>query len=156
MKTSSRKRRTRIGAAAVEFAFAISILLMIVFASIEFVRLTMLKHSVEHASYVAARKGIIIGAQVNDVKQAAQDHLALMGVSGGTVTVNPSTIKDDTQVIEVTVDVPVSGNSWISPVYFTGTLSGRSRMLAERAAADMNSALPSVPAPAPTLVDAGT
>ena len=50
------KKQHRTGAVAVEFAIAISILLMIVFASIEFVRLNMLKHSVEHASYLAARK----------------------------------------------------------------------------------------------------
>lgn len=138
-------RRTRRGAAAVEFAVAISVLLMIVFASIEFVRLNMIKHSIEHASYLAARDGIIVGAKSNDVKQRALDHLAIFNLSGATVTVNPSTIKDDTQVVEVTVDVPVTGNSWISPAYFGGTLTARTRMLAERAAADMAGALPTGP-----------
>ena len=110
---------------------------MIVFASIEFVRLNMLKHSVEHASYLAARKGIIIWAKSNDVKDEAKAHLAILNVSGESVTVNPSTIDDDTQVVEVIVNVPISGNSWISPIYFSGTITGRTRMLAERAAADM-------------------
>ena len=141
-KIVTQRKHNRTGAAAVEFAIAISILLLIVFASIEFVRLNMLKHSVGHASYLAARKGIIVGAKTNDVKKVASDHLALFGLSGGSVTVNPNNITDDTQIIEVIVDVPVSGNSWISPLYFNGTLSGRSRMLAERDAADMNSALP--------------
>ena len=115
---------------------------MIVFASIEFFRVSMLRHAVEHSSYLAARKGIIIGAQVNDVKSAAQDHLTLLGVTGGSIHVTPKSINDDTQVIEVNVEVPISGNSWISPVYFGGNLTGTTRMLAERAAADMNSALP--------------
>jgi Flp pilus assembly protein TadG len=136
-KLASRNKRNRAGAAAVEFAIAISVLLMVVFASIEFVRLNMLKHSVEHASYLAARKGIIIGAKSGDVKNEAKDHLAILNVSGETVTVNPSTIDDDTGIVEVTVEVPVSGNSWISPVYFSGTITGRTRMLAERAAAEM-------------------
>ena len=139
---ASRNHRSRTGATAVEFAIAISILITIVFASIEFVRLNMLKHSIEHASYLAARKGIIVGAKTNDVKDAARDHLALLNVSGETVTVNPNSIKDDTQIVEVIVDVPTSGNTWISPVYFSGTITGRTRMLAEREAADMAAALP--------------
>ena len=56
--------------------------------------------------------------------------------------VNPKDIKDDTQVVEVKIEVPVSGNSWISPVYFDGKLKGRTRMLAERAAAEMAGAIP--------------
>ena len=141
-KRANRTNRSRAGAAAVEFAIAISVLIMIVFASIEFVRLNMLKHSIQHASYLAARKGIIIGAKSNDVKDEASAHLALLNISGETVTVNPNNIDDDTQIVEVIVDVPMSGNSWISPVYFSGTISGRTRMLAERQAADMAAALP--------------
>lgn len=153
---TKRKNAKRTGAAAVEFAIAISVLLMIVFASIEFVRLNMLKHSVEHASYLAARRGIIIGAKSDDVKAAAEAHLAVLNVSGEVVTVTPDTIQDDTQIIEVVVDVPISGNSWISPVYFSGLITGRTRMLAERAAADMASAAapPSPPTPSPAPVDA--
>lgn len=141
-KLANRNNRNRKGAAAVEFAIAISVLLMVVFASIEFVRLNMMKHSIEHASYLAARKGIIIGAKTADVKDEASAHLAILNISGETVTVNPSTINDDTEIVEVIVDVPMSGNSWISPVYFSGTITGRTRMLAERAAAEMADALP--------------
>lgn len=144
----SRKAKARTGATAVEFAIAISVLLMVVFASIEFVRLTLLKHSVEHASYIAARKGIIIGAKVKDVEDAAVDHLNHFGLTGVTVSVTPGTLDDDTQVVEVITTVPVSGNSWISPLYFAGNLTGRTRMLAERAAANMSGALPSNPPPA--------
>ena len=103
----------------------------------------MLKHSVEHASYVAARKGIIVGAKFEGVESEALAHLAKFNLSNGSVTVNPSSITDDTQIIEVVTTVPVSGNSWISPLYFGGNLTGRTRMLAERAAANMSGALPS-------------
>lgn len=133
---------SRRGAAAVEFAVAVSVLMVVVFASIEFARLNILKHSIEHASYLAARRGVITGANVNDVKQVVQDHLAILNVTGSTVTVTPDLIKDDTQMIVVNIDVPVTGNSWISPIYFSGTLSGRTRMLAERAASEMSLALP--------------
>ncbi len=142
---SKRSATTRAGATAVEFALAMTILLMIIFASIEFVRLNMLKHAVEHASYEAARKGIIVGARANDVKQTAEAHLALLGVTNASVSVTPNDIKDNTQLIDVTIDLPVSGNTWISPLYFNGTISGRTRMLAERTPADMMAALPPPP-----------
>ena len=135
----------RQGAAAVEFAIAITVLLMIVFASIEFSRLSMLRHSAEYASYVGSRKAMIIGASSNDVQDAVNEHLLDLGVTGVTVSVNPSNIKDDTEIVEVTVDVPVSGNSWISPVYYTGNIQGRTRLLTERAAADMLAKIPSGP-----------
>ncbi len=141
-RIANRASRARTGAAAVEFAIAISVLLLIMFASIEFVRLNMLKHSVEHASYLAARKGIITGAKSSDVKTTAEDHLAILGVTNATVTVNPGSIKDDTEVVEVIIDLPMSGNTWISPLYFNGILTGRTRMLSERAASDMIGALP--------------
>ncbi|TWU51598.1 TadE/TadG family type IV pilus assembly protein [Rubripirellula reticaptiva] len=127
----------RHGAVVVEFAIAISILLLLVFASLELFRLNMLKHSVEQASYQAARKGIIIGAKVKDVEQEAKNHLANLGVSNAAVTISPGTITDDTQVVQVDIDVPITGNSWVSPVYFFGNIHGKTRMLAERAAADM-------------------
>lgn len=141
-KPSNRRR----GAAAVEFAFAISTLLLVVAASIEFVRLNMMEHCVDHASYLAARKGIVIGAKSSEVKNIAHDHLALFGVTGATVTVSPDPITDDAEIVEVNVVAPISGNSWISPLYFNGNIEGRTRMLADRAAADMNAAL--VPPPA--------
>lgn len=137
--------QSRRGAAAVEFAIAISILLMLVFASIEFVRLNMMKHSVDHASYLACRKGIIVGAQIADVQGVAEDHLALFGMTGATVTVTPNPIVDDTGVVEVSIDVPMAGNSWISPVYFNGTMTGRTKLLADRAAAKMVGALQTTP-----------
>jgi hypothetical protein len=134
-------RKRRQGAAAVEFAFAISILLLIVFASIEFVRLNMMEHSIDHASYLAARKGIIVGANVDDVQEVAENHLLLFSVTGAEITVSPNPITDESDLIEVSIDVPMAGNSWMSPLYFNGTMRGRTRMLAERTGAEMAAAV---------------
>jgi len=139
------RNNTRRGAAAVEFAIAITILMLIVFTAIEFTRISMLKHSVEYASYRAARKGIIVGADTKDIRAAAQEHLDLLRVTNASISVNPSKITDDTQIVTVLIDVPVSGNSWVSPIYFSGSIKGKTRMLAERAAADMATALSASP-----------
>lgn len=134
-------RKRRRGAAAVEFAFAISILLLVVFASIEFVRLNMMEHSIDHASYLAARKGIIVGATVADVQAVAENHLLLFSVTGAEITVSPNPITDESTLIEVSIDAPMTGNSWVSPLYFNGTMRGRTRMLAERTGAKMAAAV---------------
>lgn len=136
----NRANRVR-GAAAVEFAITISILFLFIFASIELARLSMLRHTVEHASYVGARNAMIIGSNSNNVKNAVTEYLSKVDVTGATVTVNPSQIKDDTDIVEVTVRVPVAGSSWISPVYFKSEIEGRTRLMTERAAADMKSAM---------------
>lgn len=137
-KTNDARR----GAAAVEFAIAMTVLFLFVFASIEFVRLSMLRHSVEYASYLGARRGIIIGTKAKDAEDVAKEHLIAMGLTGGSVTVDPNNVTDETQMVEVSVNLPVTGNSWISPVYFGGTLTGRTRMYTERVAAEMSSAMP--------------
>lgn len=134
-----RHQRNRTGAAAVEFAVAITVLIMVVFACIEFSRLAMLKHSVEYASYLGARKGMIIGAVQSNIVGATEDYLNDLGVSGANVQVTPGNIKDDTSLVEVRVTLPISGNSWISPVYFADSLEGVTRLYTERAAAEMKS-----------------
>ncbi len=144
----------RQGAAAVEFAISISILITIVFASIEFVRLNMMEHAIDHASYLAARKGIIVGADTTAIEQHAQDHLTQFSITGATVSITPDPITDETEIVQVDISVPMSGNSWISPLYFNGTMTGRTRMLAERAAAEMAGAMaassPGGPPPPPS------
>ena len=137
-----RNPESRRGAAAVEFALAMTVLFLFVFASIEFVRLSMLRHSVEYASYLGARRAIIIGTKSKDAEDVAKAHLSAMGLTGGSVNVQPNNVTDETQMVEVAVSVPVTGNSWISPAYFGGTLTGRTRMYTERVAAEMSSAMP--------------
>ena len=68
-------------------------------------------------------------------------HLGLLGVVGENTTVSPENIDDETKLIDVTSDVPMTGNTWISPVYYGGTVSARTRMLTERVAADMAGAV---------------
>ncbi|NND98209.1 MAG: pilus assembly protein [Pirellulaceae bacterium] len=143
---SPSKRR---GAAAVEFAITVSILLMIVFAMIEFVRLSIVSHTVEDASYAGARAGIIYGATVAEVENAVQNHLAIFDISNAVITVTPDPIDDDAQIVTVNVDAPIAQNTWITPAFFGGTVSGQTRMLAERSADKMRAASANATAPPP-------
>lgn len=132
---------SRRGAAAVEFGMAASLLFLFMFAAIEFARLNLMKHAIEHASYLAARRGMITGARATDVVDVAQAHLDALDVEGAAIMVNPTRITDETSLIEVTIEVPMAGNSWISPLYFGDTITAQTRMLTERAAANMANAM---------------
>ncbi|MDA8745913.1 pilus assembly protein [Rubripirellula amarantea] len=146
-KRPSSRHHAPTGAVAVEFAISAAVLLLIIFASIEFTRMSMVRHAVKHASYLAARQAMVVGASTAEAEGVALNHLQNAGLSFGSVNVNPATITDDTQIVEVTVNVPVHGNSWIAPVYFSGDMTGRTRILAERAPARMAEAVPAGPAP---------
>ena len=135
-----RQAKNRRGAAMVEFAVAATVLMMIVFAMIEFVRLSIVAHTVEDASYAGARQGIVFGSSVAEVQTAVEDHLAIFDINDAIVTVSPNPLDDNTGMVTVTVDAAMSGNSWITPSFFGGTVSGQTRMLAERSAVEMRTA----------------
>jgi len=130
----------------VEFAVSATLLMMVLFAMIEFVRLSIVANSVDDASYAGARQGMIYGASVAEVETAVQDQLAIFDINDAVVTVTPNPLNDSAAVVSVTVDAPMSANSWITPTFFGGTVSGRTRMLAERSADEMRDASASLAA----------
>ena len=112
MKTPALVSRRR-GATAVEFAIAISILLLIVFATVEFVRLSIIRHTVEDASYAGAREAIILGATASDAESAVRDRLAIFDVKDAVVTITPNPIDDSTDIVQVQVDAPIGPNAQV-------------------------------------------
>ncbi|EMI22231.1 TadE family protein [Rhodopirellula maiorica SM1] len=105
----------------VEFAVAFPVLLLFVFAGIEFSRVNMIRNTAINAAYDGARKGIVPGATSAECEQAAMQLLDFVDISGGSADVTPSEIKADTESVTVTVTVPItSANSFITPQYFVG------------------------------------
>ena len=139
----------RRGAATVEFAVVAIVLFILVLGGIEMTRVSMLRHTVDHAAYVAARDAIIPGADAAEVIATAEDHLRTIGLSGATVTVTPAVILDETSVVEVQIDLPISQNSLMTPEYLFGDLIGRSALITERAPVQMSASLPEPPPPPP-------
>ena len=82
----------RDGAATVEFALVCTLLFLLVFGGIEISRVSMLRHTADHAAYLAARDAIIPGADTATVETTAENHLATIGVVNATVTVTPGMI----------------------------------------------------------------
>jgi len=110
----------RRGAVAVEFALTAGLLFMILFTSIEFMRVNTIINSAENAAYEGARAGIVPGAKASEVRAAARSMISAIGVTGARIRVNPRTIQQDTPEVTVTVEVPLDRNSFIGPRYFLG------------------------------------
>lgn len=117
-------RRDRRGAALVEFALTASLLFLIVFTAVEFMRVNTIVNTSDNAAYEGARTGIVPGATAADVIAAAQSTLNVIGTRNAVVSVEPETINSTTAEITVTVQVPLDDNSFIAPHFFLGkTLS---------------------------------
>lgn len=138
-------RASRFGAAAVEFAVAATVLVLLVFAGIEFTRVFMLRHTVDHAAYVATRQAIVPGANSSTVLARAREHLDTIGVVNADVQLDPSEITESTRVVEVRIMMPVASNSLVVPRFVSGDLVGVCRMMTERAPMIMSKSLPTPP-----------
>ena len=149
-----RKRQRRLGAAVVEFALTLPLLIVLVVGLIEFARLSTLRHAADNAAYEAARHVIVPGATVGEATRQAEDLLARAGVRHGAISVNPAVIDEATSHVTVQVAVPLAGNSWLPP-YLTKQRSvvRQTTLRTERSAVARGPApkapLPTAPTPAP-------
>jgi Flp pilus assembly protein TadG len=115
-----RRRSYRRGAALVEFALTSSLLFLIVFTAIEFMRVNTIVNTSENAAYEGARTAIVPGATAADAIAAAQSILNVIGTRNAVVSVDPQAVEINTLEITVTVQVPLDANSFIVPQFFLG------------------------------------
>ncbi len=127
-----KRTSTRRGAVAVEFAICASILFLLIFASLEFARMNMIRHSVDNAAYEAARCVIVPGATPAEAEAAARGILNVIWVQNSEIDVDPAVIQNSTPEVTVTVSVPADGNGFIAPHFFRGkSFVGRCRLTRE-------------------------
>ena len=122
MPAGSRKSRVpgRRGVVAVEFALSAVALILMLFVSLEFARMNMLRHSADNAAYEAARSAIVPGATVAEAEQTARAIMGVVWARGVDVDVDPTVIQNSTPEVAVTVTVPADGNGLIAPRFFSG------------------------------------
>lgn len=108
-------RRARRGVAAVEFAFVAPIFFLLTIAAFEFGRLNVMRHTADNAAYEAARHAMVPGATAAEAVEKATDLLNIVGTRGARVTVNPPVLGPKVDKVNVTIDVPMSQNGWITP-----------------------------------------
>ncbi len=124
MKCRSHKKKRRLGAATVEVAFTLPILFLIIFAGWEVCRINTIQNTLENAAYEAARESMLPGAQFAQVQAKAVEVLDALAINNPTLTMNPTTITQNTEDVTITITAPIAENSLGVVKFFTnGTLS---------------------------------
>lgn len=108
---------SRRGAAAVEFAMTLPVLLLLMFGGYELSRANMMMHTCESAAYEAARLGIVPGASAATVEAEAQRVLNTIGIQNATITVEPANLDEASESIDVTISFSFADNSLFVPVF---------------------------------------
>lgn len=137
-----RRRTTRRGAAAVEFALVATVFFMFVFGIFEIGRLVMLQQIMGEACRQGARRAILENADESEVVDLVESRLAANSIAGATVTITWPT--KDTQPnmanlgfqdpLTVRATVPYSDVSWLPPVWVfqSAVMEAQSTMRVER------------------------
>ncbi|MDA1054046.1 MAG: TadE/TadG family type IV pilus assembly protein [Planctomycetota bacterium] len=120
---SFRKQR---GAAAVEFAVVAPIFVLLLFGMVEYGRMVMVQQMLTNATREGARRAVLDGTTVTNVKTTVQDYL-----SSGNITVNDNeiTVTPDPAAasfgdpVTVSLSVPFSRVSWLPAPMFLGNAS---------------------------------
>ena len=136
----------RRGAAAVEFAFSLVVLLMFLFAAVEFSGVSMLRHTADTAAYEGARAAMVPGGSVQLATLTAGELLQKAGVKGGVITVTPRPITEATTSVRVQVEIPIDANGWVSAAFMKGrSVSSHVELMTERGPLAMAAAMPTPP-----------
>ncbi|MCA9173296.1 MAG: pilus assembly protein [Planctomycetales bacterium] len=121
LRRTRSSRSERRGTAAVEFALVAPILLLVVMATVEFGRGMLVKQVLTNASRVAAREASLPNSTSAEVTTSATNYALSSGVSGVTVTVDPSpTVATAGDSITVSVSVNFDDVSWLPSAWFLG------------------------------------
>jgi hypothetical protein len=110
----------RRGAATVEFALIVPVMLTFTFGLIEMSRISMVKEAVIQASREGARVGVRPTASIEDVNQRINEELAILGLTAANVQVTPTVLDqalpgDD---IRVRITIPIGEVSYV-PGFFS-------------------------------------
>ena len=125
------KGRTRLGAAAVEFAIVANILMLLIVTCIEFARMNMVRNLAQDAAYYAARHAVVPGATSAEAIDVAEGVMNTILSNGYTVTV--SDLDSDSTDITVTVAVDFTEVAMFAPYFLSdATISTTARMHTER------------------------
>ena len=117
IKKQQRKSK-RNGATAVEVAIVLPLFLSLIFACMEFSRISLIRSQSSNAAYEAARSAMVLGGDAVGAQNAAMRVLGPLGVN--TVDIVPSFLDDAgldvppliATRVRVRVDVPYGPNSF--------------------------------------------
>ena len=89
-KTSTQRSRNRRGAATVEMAVVVPVVMLFFAMLFESCRVLMLQHTADSAAYEAARAAMVPGATAAEAQQVAIDMVDAAGLTSSDIQVTPS------------------------------------------------------------------
>ncbi len=104
----------------VEFAIVVPLLFFLFFASMEFCRVAMIRHTADNAVYEGCRTAIIPGATASEAANEAERIMSSLGVTSARIKVTPSKFKSETEEVTVRVEVPLDENSFVPNQFVNG------------------------------------
>lgn len=107
MINRNKRKQSRRGAATVEFALIVPVMLIFTFGVIEMSRISMVKEALVQASREGARVGVRPTASVSDVQDRVNEELAIMDISTATVVITPSTLDEASPGDDITVRITI-------------------------------------------------
>lgn len=134
MKRSLLRRNRRRGAAAVEAAFCIPMLFIVMFGTLETCSGIFLAEAVKVSCYEGCRVGVRRRATRADVLAQVNNVLAARNITGATVEVSPDTFSGMKALDPITVRIsaPTAGNSLYIFDFFAGrTIAAEVTMVKE-------------------------
>ena len=120
MRNRISNKNQRNGAAMVEFAIVAPLLFFLFFASMEFCRVAMIRHTADNAVYEGCRVGIIPGATNAEVQAETRLILNSLALTNVGISVTPAVIDKDTDEVTVRVVVPLDDNSFVPNQFVAG------------------------------------
>lgn len=127
-------RESRRGAAMVEFALTLPLLLIIVLGTIESCSMLHLKQTLHIAAYEAARVALVPKTTNAQVTNAAQAILTDRRVQGSAISITPSSFSSApiSSYITVTVTAPSNSNFAVPLLFYRNkTITGSCSMMKE-------------------------
>lgn len=124
MRQQAAKSRinTRAGAAIVEFAVTLPIILFLLAALLEFSRVLMLKQTVNSAAYEGARAAVVVGSTPQTARDSVDALMKSTLLKKWVTDIDPLVFDEQTSAVTVRVAVPVEENSWITPFFFRSSV----------------------------------
>ena len=98
----------RAGAACVEFAFVLPLIVFLFLGAIELTRLNFLSHTAMNAAYEGARQAIVPGGTTADARDETLRLMNVVDAGNGTL----ANVEQFPDRVRVTVSIPVHLNSW--------------------------------------------
>ena len=98
----------RRGATAVEFAFTLPVLFLVVFGLIELSRLVEIDGAADTALLVGVRQASIKASTPNDVEASVEEFLEALGIRSFELEIRPKIFTPTTSKIFLTLDIPLN------------------------------------------------